>query len=223
MGSTPTVSISRKLLQVKGFRLFYMMKTLFLPYSYINRQPQSRFAYVFRKLHFAVTYYPKASDYDPEPQEGQLIYRDYSAKNGWEIVCQSSKMQIFYSKEEDPVPMETDLLVEVQTIHRAAKKGLLTPYFILLAISVLQGILFVSRLLRDPVGLLSETTNLATGACWGMLFLLCAVEVVGYFSWYRKAARAAETLVRAFSINIFSAMRTGSLRLSLAGRPRRSR
>lgn len=145
-----------------------------------------------QKLRFAVTYYPKASEFDPEPQEGQMIYRDYGERSGWKFVTQSAQMQVFYSEEEEPTPMETDPVVEVQTIHKAAKKAFLPSYFILLGLSVLQAVLFISRLLGDPIGLLSSATNLATGFCWVLLFLLCAVELCGYYRWHRRAAKAAE-------------------------------
>lgn len=145
-----------------------------------------------KKFRFAVTYYPKASEFDPEPQEGQMIYRDYGERSGWKFICQSAQMQIFYNEEEDPTPMETDPVVEVQTIHKAAKKNFLPSYFILLALSVLQAALFISRLLGDPIGLLSSTTQLSTGFCWALLFLLCVVELVGYYRWHRKAVKAAE-------------------------------
>lgn len=156
-----------------------------------------RISWVYRriepkKLHFAVTYYPKASEFDPEPQEGQMIYRDYSERSGWKFICQSAQMQVFYNEEEEPTPMETDPVVEVQTIHKAAKKGFLLSYFMLLGVSVLQAVLFVSRLLGDPIGLLSSAMNLSTGACWVILFLLCIVELCGYYRWHGKAVKAAE-------------------------------
>lgn len=157
----------------------------------------NRFTWVYRriepkKLHFAVTYYPKASEFDPEPQEGQMIYQDYSAHTGWKFICSSAQMQIFCNEEENPVPLETDPAVEVQTIHKAAKKAFLLSYYILLAIAVLDTALFISRLLGDPIGLLSSTTQLSTGFCWALLFLLCVVELGGYYRWRRKAIKAAE-------------------------------
>ena len=37
-----------------------------------------------KKLHFSVTYYPKASDFDPGPTEGQQVYHAFSAHAGWQ-------------------------------------------------------------------------------------------------------------------------------------------
>ena len=43
-------------------------------------------------LHFAVTYFPKASEYDPEPSEEQVLFYemyDYNQKtfNAWYLFC----------------------------------------------------------------------------------------------------------------------------------------
>ncbi len=158
----------------------------------------NRFTWSYRRiepkrLHFAVTYYPKASEFDPEPQEGQMIYQDYSAHTGWKFICSSAQMQIFCNEEESPVPLETDPSVEVQTIHKAAKKAFLPSYFTLLAIAVLNTALLVSRLFGDPIGLLSSTMQLLSGVCWAQMFLLCSVELCGYYRWRHKAVKAAET------------------------------
>ena len=158
----------------------------------------NRFTWSYRriepkKLRFAVTYYPKASEFDPEPQEGQMIYQDYSAHTGWKFICSSAQMQIFCNEEESPVPLETDPSVEVQTIHKAAKKAFLPSYFTLLAIAVLNTALLVSRLFGDPIGLLSSTMQLLSGVCCAQLFLLCSVELCGYYRWRHKAVKAAET------------------------------
>ena len=156
-----------------------------------------RFTWVYhrmepKKLHFAVTYYPKASDFDPEPLEGQMIYRDFSAHTGWIFVCQSGQMQIFFNEKEEPVPMETDPVIEVENVHRAVKKSVLLPYSLLLAISVLQIVMFFIRLSEDPARILSSTPYLAFIIAYILMFLLCAVELGGYFLWYFKAVKAAE-------------------------------
>lgn len=143
-------------------------------------------------LHFTVTYYPKASEFDPEPSEEQKRFYDFCEHTGWKLACASAQMQIFYNEQEHPIPIETDPVVEVEIIHKACKKSFLPAYAVLLLISILNGALFVSRVLGDPIGLLSSPTNLSTGICWAMLFVYCTVEFVNYFTWHKKALNAAE-------------------------------
>ncbi len=142
--------------------------------------------------HFSVTYYPKASEFDPEPTEGQRMYQEFTAHSGWQFICSSAQMQVFYTEQEDPTPIETDPVTQVENIHKAAKKNHLLAYFLYLAIGVLNGVLFVSRLLGDPIGTLASYSQLFTGVVWSLLLLLSLSELTKYFLWYRKAKKAAE-------------------------------
>lgn len=157
----------------------------------------SNFGWTYRriapkKLAFSVSYYPKASEFDPEPTEEQIAFHDFCEHTGWILAVSAAQMQIFYNEVKNPTPIETDPVIEVETIHAAAKKGYLPAYFLLLLSSILDGALFVSGLLGDLIGLLSSTTQLFTGFAWFLLFILCVRELGGYFSWYTKAKKAAE-------------------------------
>ena len=145
-----------------------------------------------KKLRFAISYYPKASEFDPEPTGEQKMFHDFCEHSGWIFVTNSAQMQIFYNERENPVPIETEPALELETIHRAAKKNFLPAYFVLLAISLLNGVLFISRLMGDPIGLLSSAASLFTGFALTMLLLLCIAELSRYFSWRSKARKAAE-------------------------------
>lgn len=145
-----------------------------------------------KKLHFAVSYFPKASEYDPEPSEEQKVFHDFCAYAGWKLACTSAQMQIFYNERENPTPIETDPELEVQAIHASAKKGFIPSYILLLVIALLNGTLWVSNLLGDPINLLSNPTEFFTGLVWLLLGLLCIVEVACYFRWHSKAKVAAQ-------------------------------
>lgn len=143
-------------------------------------------------LHFTVTYYPKASEFDPEPSEAQKRFYDFCEHTGWILACASAQMQIFYNEQKEPIPIETDPVVEVDIIHKACKKSFLPAYAVLLLLSILNGGLFISRVFGHPIDLLSSPTNLSTGICWAMLLVFCIAEFINYFSWHKKAVKAAE-------------------------------
>ena len=145
-----------------------------------------------RKLHFTISYYPKASEFDPEPTEEQQTFHDFCQHTGWILAAASGQMQIFYNEQENPTPIETDPMLELENIRRSAKKSFLPVYFVLLGLSLLNGAMFISRLLGDPIGLLSSATNLFTGFAWTMMLLLCVAELGGYYFWYARARKAAE-------------------------------
>ena len=157
----------------------------------------SNFGWYYKKiepqnLHFSVTYYPKASEFDPEPSEEQKRFYDFCEHTGWKLACYSAQMQIFYNEDENPIPIETDPIVEVDIIHKACKKSFLPAYIVLLLCAILNGALFISRLLGDPIDLLSNSTNLFTGLCYTILFGHCLAELIIYFAWHKKALKIAE-------------------------------
>ena len=61
-----------------------------------------------QKLRFAVTYFPGASEFDPQPSEKQLEKEELIARDGWKLVLRWDAMQIFCTDREDAVPIETD-------------------------------------------------------------------------------------------------------------------
>ena len=157
----------------------------------------SALGWVFRRIepqrvHFAVTYFPQASVFDPEPSEEQQLFRDFCAHTGWRLVAANAQMQIFCNEGADPVPIETDAVLEVETIHKAMKKFFLPNYLLMLLMDILVLALWVWRLGQDPIGVLSNQAELFTGLFWGMGMLLMLVDVGGYMGWYRRARAAAE-------------------------------
>ena len=145
-----------------------------------------------KKLHYAVTYFTKASAFDPGPSERQQELYDFCAHSGWILAGTTAQMQVFYNEAENPVPIETDPVVELENIHKSAKKNYLPAYFMLLGLAVLQIALQVGQLLSFPLTYLSQNTTLFNWLCQGVLLIMCVTEIGGYFSWYRKAKKAAE-------------------------------
>lgn len=145
-----------------------------------------------KNLHFAVTYYPKASVLDPEPLDGQIEFQEYCVKNKWQHICSNGQLQIFYNEEENHVPMETDPIVEVTVIHKAAKRRLLPSYFILIAIALLQFANDIPLFFSNPIEYLSNSINISAFFNIAFLFILAVMELVKYFHWHRKAYKTAQ-------------------------------
>lgn len=153
--------------------------------------------WVYRKiqpaaLSFAVSYYPQASQFDPKPSQEQETFYDFCAHTGWKLACSSAQMQIFYNESLDPLPLETDPVLEVDTIHKAAVKTFLPAYFVLMAVALLQIFLLFFRIMNNPIQLLANSSSLFGGFAWCLCTILCLAEIGGYFRWHRKAKKAAE-------------------------------
>ena len=157
----------------------------------------SNFYWTYRKIepqdvHFCVTYYPRASDFDPEPSEEQQTFHDFCAHTGWKLACTWHQMQVFCNEMESPIPLDTDPIMEVDTLHRACKKNFLPSYYLLLALGLVMGGYFLARIYFDPIGLLSSSSQLLTGFAYLSLLIISLLELITYFTWYRKAKTAAQ-------------------------------
>lgn len=160
----------------------------------------TNFWWTYRKIepkdiHFCVTYYPRASDFDPGPDAEQQTFHDFCAHTGWQLACTWFQMQVFYNEMPSPIPLETDPIMEVDTLHRAIRKNYLPSNFIILALSFLMTCYFIAGVCLDPIGLLSSSSRLVTQFAYLCLFAFSAVELVTYFTWLRKARREAQNRV----------------------------
>lgn len=144
-----------------------------------------------QKLHFSITFYSKASAFDPEPSESQKALWEFCERTGWKLAAQTAQMQIFYNEQESPLPLETDPVVQVENIHRSAKKSILPQWGVLLVISLIWLGLIIMRLINDPIGLFTSAATSFTATCWVALSAMSISELGAYFLWYRKAKAAA--------------------------------
>ena len=145
-----------------------------------------------KKLRFAVTFFP-ASQFDPGPSEGLETYRDYCAAAGWVLAADTAQVQIFYTEDENAVPIETDPAAEYANIRRCMKKSFLASCWSLLAVSLFQVLFTLWRIWTDPVDTLSSTASLSALLDWLPLDLVLIWELARYYRWQRRAKAAAES------------------------------
>lgn len=145
-----------------------------------------------RQVKFTVTFYPRASMFDPEPTEGELDFRAFCERTGWKLAASNAQLQIFYNEDLNAAPLYTDPVTEVETLHRTAKRAFLPSFYVLLALVLLQFYMFISDLVTRPLYLLSSTLRLCTVLMFIVLTFLLIAELAGYYSWRRRARRAAQ-------------------------------
>lgn len=145
-----------------------------------------------KKLRFAVVYYPKTDSFCPdEPNHENLTFWDYCAGAGWQIVTQRDDTHIFYNEDLDAVPIETEAVVQVETMERAKKGYVLSNTITVACMLPTMLYLQVSQLRRDPVAFLADGYDLTMMLMIFVMILLFGVELLGYRLWLRKAKRNA--------------------------------
>lgn len=146
-----------------------------------------------RRLRYFVTYYPEASGFDPAPSEGEQSFQKYCRAAGWELAAANAQLQIFCSGGENPIPIETDALLQVENVHRAFKKTFLPTYIAIMLLGILN---LCTRLMIyriDPIEALSANSGLYLVINSIVLILLGGSGIFGYLRWHRRAKAAAET------------------------------
>lgn len=174
------ISSHLEAMAAKGWQLERMST---LTWTYRRAQPQ--------KLHYAVTYYPSGSAFDPEPNPGLGELYELCEHEGWEYVAGFAEMQIFVNRREDPLPLETDPLVELGVIERSVRRRLTRPYWIMLVVTALFAFLGLGNLFVDPVYALSGLYSVPAGVCSALCAATLAVELAGYYRWRSRAREAA--------------------------------
>ena len=145
-----------------------------------------------KKLHFAVVYFPGADVYDPEPGEEEQTFREFCAHGGWHIAASSAQMQIFYSEMENPMPIETDPVMEVENIHKSMRKGMLPSYWILILNGVIQLALQLTYLSDGVTTYLSSHLQMSLAGLWMLLLIIGVWRLIHYYAWRKQAKWMAE-------------------------------
>ncbi|MBR4049769.1 MAG: DUF2812 domain-containing protein [Clostridia bacterium] len=144
-----------------------------------------------QKLKFSVVYFKNASEYDPRLTESQLRFQEYCEYTGWEFAASRAQTLVYYSENENAVPLETDAVVEVKSVHSVMWRRWLLPYVLLIFSQGLRLYTYLGRIAQDPV------TSLLTGSITLIVIelvsiLFCLSEAVEYIVWYMRAKRLAK-------------------------------
>lgn len=145
-----------------------------------------------QRVRYAVTYFPTSSDFNPTLPEKEAMFRDFCESAGWEFVAQAGEMQIFRSFRPDPTPLDTEPMVQVETIHRSMKGSHLKSQATIAALMVFQLGMLLWRLFSDPLSILTYSGNLLSLLSEAALLAEISFETLSYFRWRKKALLAAE-------------------------------
>ena len=166
--------------------------------GWMLRRIRTNGAWIYRRiepqtLHFAVTYFPRASDFHAQPGDDQQEFLDLCAAAGWSFVAQTFQMQIFCNAAQDPVPLETDPAVQVENVHQAMWANYLPGNLIVVGVLGFALLFLVgSRLEASLIHALSSTHFLLLLAAALLLLFYEGGEILRYYFWRRKALRVAE-------------------------------
>ena len=161
----------------KGWRLSKICKWY---WEYERIEPAS--------LRFAATYFAEASQLNPEPTYRQEEFWAFCEAAGWKLAAEWDQMQIMYSEEDNPIPLETDESVKLEMIHRTMKKTWIPGSVALICLTVYQ--LLDQMPTRIEWFLYDANVLLLMARVFFLLYLV--LQLWGYFSWYRRSFHSVE-------------------------------
>lgn len=143
-----------------------------------------------KKLHFSVTYFSEASEFNPYPTPNQQTFLDYCADAGWNLAAEWAQMQILWSEQENPVPIETDEELRLRSIHKSMKKNFIPSSFLMIGLVILQMVLQFQRLGFNAFRTLSDNSFVVVVILWSLLMVQVVTNLGSYYLWYRRAQKA---------------------------------
>lgn len=171
-------------LEAQAAQGWMLEKTSAFGWSYRRIEPA--------KIRFSVVYFPAASAFDPAPSEKQQQFQDFCAHTGWELIASNAQLQIFCNRQENPVPIETDPVLELENIHASVKKSVLPTYGMNLVLGFMQIGLAVMRFSMDPIGELASLGAVLSMLFWVLMIFSNGMQIFLYYRWLRKAGAAAQ-------------------------------
>lgn len=145
-----------------------------------------------RPLQFAVTYFSKATDYDPLPTDGQRDKEALCAQSGWYLAARRHDLQVFYTADADAPPLETAPVVRVESLYRAMVRLTIRPRLFTAALCLFWMVLCFLDFRKDAIRFLSDGFDVITLPVWFLLLAACMVESVACLVWHRRAKPAAQ-------------------------------
>ena len=157
-------------------------------------ESMSNFGWVYRRiepqnLKFSVSYFSKASEFDPEPSDKQKEFIDYCEHTGWKFACSSAQLQVFYNEDENATPIETDYELEFETINKSIKKSVLPSYILLIGVFLLKIIYDINNAIDNPINYFSHYMNIFSTLCMIFAIVHIVIDITNYYIWYSKVKK----------------------------------
>lgn len=143
-----------------------------------------------RKVHYAVTYVPEASEFNPAPTAGQENLAELCAAAGWEKAADWFQMQIFRSEQPDPMPLETEEAVRLEVLQRSIRKNFLPSSLLLTVLGVVMLVQQIWSFRQDPIGTLSRTSRLFPILLWLLVIFSAGGNLLDYALWLRRSRKS---------------------------------
>ena len=141
---------------------------------------------------YGITFFPDVSAFDTKPTEALQDFIAYCEEAGWHYVTQLSQMQIFYTTNENPIPLETDEALRLEATHKAMKRSWLSVHIVLGVLFLLNIIFYIADLVKQPLTVIADGNALFRNALFAVVLVYACVAVCSYLQWQKESLSAVE-------------------------------
>ena len=141
---------------------------------------------------YGITFFPDVSAFDTKPTEALQDFIAYCEEAGWHYVTQLSQMQIFYTTNENPIPLETDESLRLEITHKAMKRSWLSVHIVLGVLFMLNIIFYIADLVKQPLTVIADGNALFRNALFAVVLVYACVAVCSYLQWRKESLSAVE-------------------------------
>ncbi|WP_294150254.1 DUF2812 domain-containing protein [uncultured Clostridium sp.] len=142
-----------------------------------------------KRLKFCVAVLPGGSEFESVESIEAQQFREYCEEGGWKLQYGGALWQIFYTEEEDTVPIETDpgIQLEIQRKVTLSWGRVLCELFIIGA-----WLWMLKSMLKNPGTQFSSYEQLITMFFYFLLILILAGQLLGPVIWYYRAGKTID-------------------------------
>jgi len=146
-----------------------------------------------QEVHFAVSYFAGFREDDFDAGQRLVEFREYCAHDGWVLAGAYEEIQVFYNMNENPVPIDTDSRIEVETMHTIALRKLKPQFLRFAALTAFFLVFALYAYHSDPVRFFLHAPLFLALLAYGGSFLVYLLRVAEEFLWFYQAKRYAAT------------------------------
>ena len=145
------------------------------------------------EVNYAVTYVPKASQFDPEPIEEQRTLEEFCREAGWEKAGDFLQAQIYMNRRPNPVPIETEEEVRLEVIREAMQKSFVPANVVLTLLMIFNLWRGLNGFFDDPLSYLSGYGSLLSVLFMPIAAVLISANLIAYSVWVKRSAKSVES------------------------------
>ncbi|ADL53492.1 DUF2812 domain-containing protein [Clostridium cellulovorans] len=138
-----------------------------------------------QKLKFSVDIFNKVSVFDHKDTDVALEYREYCEAAGWKYICQSNKVQFFYTEEEkEVVSIHTDEKEKYKLLFKCSLPNVLLQLFITMVFAMN---LYIQLFLNASEFLLTNNMMLSSSVIMFFMIVTNIGRIIEFIFWVIKS------------------------------------